>query len=175
MEIEFNNIRKIEVKEIGPCKRYKQIYPPKKKKVYVITLSKVFPVNHPRRGDDTDFYLKMFMDEKLHTIRGNYQFWKRRIDEVNAGNAVLEIRQWTGKPYCSKQETKFVLNSGLGYQKINVKCKKFVFIEIDNLPLISVDYLTVIENDGLNEEDFKAWFKKDLTDGIIIHFTYLRY
>lgn len=33
----------------------------------------------------------------------------------------------------------------------------------------------ICKNDGLNDYDFKYWFKKDVDDGVIIHFTDFRY
>ena len=59
---------------------------------------------------------------KIHTIRTNYQLWEKRINEVQEGNAVLSIRQWSGKPYRSKQTT--ILNltkdDGVGIQPLKL-------------------------------------------------------
>lgn len=78
-------------------------------KTYVLTLSKVFPKTHKRAGEPTDFEL-LFKDnnyfDKIHTIRANYPLWKQRISEIQAGRAVLSVRQWTGNPYRSKQVEK---------------------------------------------------------------------
>ena len=41
---------------------------------------------------------------KKHTIRGNYQYWAKKAEQINAGKMVLSIRQWTGRPYNSEQE-----------------------------------------------------------------------
>lgn len=149
-------------------------------KKHVITLSKNFPSTHPRKGEPTQFVGMYAFGLKLHTIRENYEWWKKKIDEVNAGIAQLEIREWTGTPYYSPQKTLFIITEGLGYQKIDIRFKKVkkakqVFFTIDGLPLIGADPLTIIKNDGLTEVDFKHWFKKDVISGIIIHFSPLRY
>lgn len=86
----------------------------KKKKTYVLTLSKHFLANHKRAGEEIYFKEKPLLGQgltnydasplaELHTIRVNYPLWKKRIKEVQEGRAVLSIRQWAGKPYHSKQ------------------------------------------------------------------------
>ena len=78
----------------------------KKYKKYVITLSQVFPVTHERKGEPTGFKDKFLAAigkadgnwKKFHTIRANYELWKKRFEEIDAGRACLCIRQWTGKP-----------------------------------------------------------------------------
>lgn len=74
-----------------------------KLKTYVITISKKFPGYHPRKGDPTYFSSGIVSRRKKHTIRGNYALWKKRFDEIAAGRAKLSLREWIGKPYCSKQ------------------------------------------------------------------------
>lgn len=66
-------------------------------------LSRVFPATHPRAGEPTEFKEKLQRKEKLHTIRANWPLWESRINDVRNGNAELSVRQWTGKPYRSKQ------------------------------------------------------------------------
>lgn len=117
-------------------------------KTYVLTVSRNFPATHPRKGEKTEFVLKIQnglgitckncrevsrfdgdccgylpgqKGEKLHTIRANYDFWKKRIDEVNEGKAILSLRYWTGKPYCSKQEefARLDKDSGIGVQELS--------------------------------------------------------
>lgn len=71
-------------------------------KTYYLTLSQVFPATHARAGQPTGFRENLFKT-KLHTIRANYEFWKNRFEQIEKGEACLSIRQWTGKPYRSKQ------------------------------------------------------------------------
>lgn len=86
-------------------------------KTYVITLSRHFLANHKRAGEETHFKEKFLLGQgltdydtpsmaKIHTIRANYPLWEKRIKEVQEGRAVLSVRQWTGKPYRSKQVEK---------------------------------------------------------------------
>lgn len=145
-------------------------------KTYVLIISRYFPAKHPRAGGVTKFFDKIYFHEKIHTIRANYDLWKKRIDEVNKGNAVISVRQWTGKPYNSKQEEKFQLS------KNQVGCQMIYFLGgnifdpiIDNS--IEKSLIEISVNDGLILQDFMDWFKKyDLSKPMaIIHFTDFRY
>ena len=72
-------------------------------KTYVITVSKTFLSTHWKAGLPTRFDSKIKDGRKVHTIRGNYPLWAKRIAEVERGEACLSIRQWEDKPYRSKQ------------------------------------------------------------------------
>ena len=50
-------------------------------KTYVITVSEFFPKTHNKSGLPTGFIDKIGSKIKKHTIRGNYELWKKRIDE----------------------------------------------------------------------------------------------
>ena len=174
-------------------------------KTYVITLSRNFPAKHPRHGEPTNFDTQLLnavwrahnmsigfpkVGMKLHTIRGNYELWSKRFEQIEAGNAVLSIRCWTGKPYHSKQEeiVKLTNEDGIGLQRLQ-------FIPLNNDLgnfITSIDFRChrmpealnlaheLASNDGLTFADWKEWifisskydFKKPLA---IIHFTKFRY
>lgn len=117
-------------------------------KTYVLTVSRVFPCTHKRKGERTNFVCKILhtinfnesgvdlyricsnecetscfrrlIDPKLHTIRANYELWAKRIEQVQKGEAILSIRYWSGKPYQSKQVEICQLDkdSGISVQKI---------------------------------------------------------
>lgn len=117
-------------------------------KTYVLTVSRVFPTTHKRKGERTNFVCKILhainfdesgtrlynicsnecetscfrrlIDPKIHTIRANYELWAKRIKEVQKGEAILSIRYWSGKPYNSKQVEICQLdkNSGIGVQEL---------------------------------------------------------
>jgi len=119
--------------------------------------------------------------KKLHTIRENVDYWKTRIEEIQKGNAVLEVYEWTGKPYNSPAKTLFVLDqySRIGYQDLIFQQSVFDFprvIRNDNI-VVALMPSNLAKNDGLTLQDFKDWFKKsDLSKPkIIIHFTDFRY
>ena len=154
-------------------------------KTYVLTVSRFFPKTHKRAGEKTNFSQKLqlgiknipnsvmydeecdlIMDRKIHTIRANYPLWKKRISEIQNGNAILSIRYWSGKPYKSKQVeiTQLDKNSGVGVQELVYGYDKTLIKEL-------------AMNDGLSLEDFQEWFKKyDLSKPLaIIHFTRFRY
>lgn len=142
-----------------------------KLKTYVITLSKTFQQGHPRAGQPTNFRESIESGTKIHTIRCNYDLWAKRLDEVIAGRAVLSVRQWSGKPYDSKQEPPISIltkDDGVGYQKITQE-------------RLFTDYFIINEfgarHDGLSISDFYNWFDPKPTKEpyIIIHFTPFRY
>lgn len=102
-------------------------------KTFVLTVSRVFPTTHKRKGEPTFFIQKIFTGQdmlvpcqyctsqsictaespciarsmnfspKIHTIRSNYDLWANRIKQIQEGKAILSIRYWSGKPYNSKQ------------------------------------------------------------------------
>ena len=145
-------------------------------------ISVVFPKTHPKAGQPTSFISKIFNQQKKHTIRNNYELWKKRIDEVNEGKAVLDLRFWEGKPYASKQQTfKTLKQSEVGIQKLsffdsNIDCPYAYDPNGEsNHPIYGIADLAI--NDGLLLPDFKAWFKgsKLSKPMAIIHFTKFRY
>ena len=112
---------------------------------------------------------------KKHTIRSNYPLWLKRITEVQAGKAVLSVRQWTGKPYRSPQEEIAILTNedGLGIQELKM-------IDLFRPTTINgnrVELPDLAANDGLSFNDWYDWFKSyDLKQPMaIIHFTKFRY
>ena len=163
----------------------------KKYKKYVITLSQVFPVKHIRKGEPTGFkdkFLAAIGEDvgdwlKLHTIRANYELWKKRFEEIEAGRACLCIWQWSGKPYCSKQVeiARLTREDGIGLQELRIVNEKY---KGRGIMLGYVDgeqkndfFHTLSKNDGLSFNDWLEWFKgynfnKPLA---IIHFTKFRY
>lgn len=152
-------------------------------KTYYLTLSQVFPVTHPRAGEETHFKDWLIgalyygaENGKIHTIRANYELWSKRFEQINAGKACLSVRYWEGKPYRSKQHeiVRLTKDDGIGIQKL-------IFYE-NSMFLPSVDYKPVAvnwlaDNDGLSLEDWKEWFRGyDITKTLaVIHFTKFRY
>ena len=156
-------------------------------KTYVITLSKVFPKTHAKAGKETSFDLKFafglanIIGGKFHTIRANYELWRKRFEEIKSGCAKLSVRQWSGKPYRSKQLllSDLDINDGIGLQCLTFPNFALDAVEIDGHPFeISEETLVNIAgNDGLDLDDWREWFKNyDLTKPMaIIHFTKFRY
>ena len=155
-------------------------------KTYVITLSRHFLANHKRAGEETHFKEKFLLGQgltdydtpsiaKIHTIRANYSLWEKRIKEVQEGRAVLSIRQWTGKPYRSKQVEIATLTAGSG---VSIQLME---LTNDLSECIVGDhrhsYVSVAKNDGLHPADWLDWFScYDLSKPMaIIHFTKFRY
>lgn len=173
-------------------------------KTYVLILSREFPAKHPRAGEPTFFYIKLKRSlripivapalpygeprTKIHTIRANYDLWKKRFDKIDKGEAELSIRVWEGKPYKSKQIelARLDRSHGIGIQKAIIgitndkwKMPELKFVdENDNSVVHSITCGGLIaQKDGLNIEDWRNWFKTyDRSKPMaIIHFTPFRY
>lgn len=142
-------------------------------KIYVITVSEFFPKTHPKAGEKTNFPLAIKYYDKIHTIRANYELWKKRFEKIDKGEACLSIRVWEGKPYASKQQEIFRYDKthGIGLEKLD---HEKVF---DCWMPIQANIMDLAKNDGLELEDFKKWFSSyDLSKPLaIIHFTDFRY
>lgn len=161
-------------------------------KKYVIMIAATFPATHPRKGEPT-FFKEQILDGvmghpkghglklKIHTIRANFPLWEHRIKEVQAGRAVLSFRQWTGKPYKSKQHEFLQLDKqfGVGIQKLTKigGGKGWGAAKIEDGPLPYYDAFDFCTNDGLQPLDFVHWFAPYKMDQplAIIHFTKFRY
>lgn len=161
-------------------------------KTYVITLSRVFPKSHAKCGQETCFRSKFFYGlgkgycyanweteryKKLHTIRANYELWRKRFEEIAAGRAILSVRQWSGKPYQSPQIPIWNLDNtdGIGLQRLEVtgiNTHSPIYIEGRE-----IDAKLLANNDGLSEDDWHEWFKGYAMDKplAVIHFTGFRY
>lgn len=181
-----------------------------KKKTYVLMLSAIFPKTHNKAGIPTGFKVKFALGQdcpdcdkpqdlsgvnisdcngcvhacslpKLHTIRANYLLWEKRIKDIQNGHAVLSIRQWSGKPYRSKQVeiARLTAEDGVGIQKLCFDKDK------DGVPSLRyfningkyIDREMLANNDGLSKEDWQEWFRGyDLSKPMaVIHFTKFRY
>lgn len=157
-------------------------------KTYVLTLSQFFQKKHKRIGEPTCFRQKFENKDKIHTIRANKKLWFERLDNIYNHDAILSIRQWSGKPYASKQIVLADLtaeNACVGVQELvfedNDVMKPRIVVE-PNLfapegKLIPVEPELLANNDGLSLEDWVEWFKSyDLSKPMaVIQFTSFRY
>lgn len=144
-------------------------------KTYVITLSEKFPTTHKRKGQETDFRRLFLNGNKIHTIRANFPLWEKRIAQIQKGEAVLSVRQWTGKPYQSKQVeiARLTAEDGVWIQELkltDLSRPTTINGQRIELPLLA-------QNDGLSFNDWFNWFiGYDLSKPLaIIHFTKFRY
>lgn len=153
-------------------------------------LSQVFPADHPKARIHTEFRNKLqaalngsdLTFAKRHTIRANYPLWAKRFEQIERGEACLSIRQWSGKPYASKQIeiVRLTKEDGIGLQKFEVYAN---YAGINNWQHFKIDdrgYMSINDipnKDGLSREDWIDWFKNyDLSKPMaIIHFTKFRY
>lgn len=141
-------------------------------KTYVLTVSEFFPKTHSKAGLPTGFINSISSFKKIHTIRGNYELWKKRAEKINNGEAVLSVRYWTDKPYASKQREVFVFEK-IVVEKLELTPLGFFIDEYENDCTVS----DLAKNDGLSVDDFKEWFKgHDFSEpAAIIHFSNFRY
>lgn len=127
---------------------------------------------------------------KIHTIRSNYDHWKAIADKVNAGEAILSLRQWTGSPYNRKRDgskqVEILQLTKMGVQRVSLHNGGIVFKEDDRYRSFTwVQKKEVATNDGLSFEDFWNWFCPPLKnpakgrvlnfEGCVIHFTEFKY
>ena len=136
-------------------------------------VSRVFPSYHKSKGELTRFEQKIRDKNKIHTIRANYEKWKRKIDQIRNGEAVLSIREWQGVPYHSKQNYLFYYNQedALEVSKLTKDENGYLINDI-----IRVSEEELAKNDGLTLDEFKEWFKVFPSEPMaIIHFTAFRY
>lgn len=142
-----------------------------KQKCYVLMLAKQFPVGHRRKGQATFFKQQYQMRDKIHTIRNNYELWKKRIEEVQAGTAYISLRQWIEKPYNSDQT-----EIGRLHNDDQIGIQSYAH---GDFPLVDgslTPQKIIARNDGLSQEDFKSWFSKAKPEQMaLIHFTKFRY
>lgn len=146
-------------------------------KTYYLTLSRNFPNTHDKAGMPTFFFRRIKDGSKIHTIRANYEFWKKRFEKITKGEAILSIREWVGKPY-GKGSTQHELirlthKDGIGIQKLQFVENNCCLIDDVSLPSIRI----LANNDGLSLEDWEDWFSTyDLSKPMaIIHFSSFRY
>lgn len=138
-------------------------------KTFVLIVSERFPKTHKKAGENTGFPEAISAGLKIHTIRSNYKFWKKRVKKINSGEAVLSLRVWSGNPYNSKQKEIAVFTQ-IGIEKIKYLRPSFY---IDGKKL-NVEKLA--KNDGLSSEDFYEWIGKyPDSDMAILHFSNFRY
>lgn len=146
-------------------------------KVYVLMVSQFFPAVHAKAGQQTGFPLAIKHCEKIHTIRGSYQLWEKRIQNIIEGKAILSVRIWSDKPYRSTQQEifKFDHTHKIGIEKLNYSELAWV---INDAPLKAIKTETLAKNDCLSLPDFIDWFKGEFNvtkTKAIIHFTDFRY
>ena len=171
----------------------------------VLTLSKTFFKDHFREGKETFFKGKVSYGQKIHTCRGNYDYWKGQIDKVTSRSGTLSIREWIDKPYRSKQQViKEVPAEVVGVQKLNLSRRNMALSNLlgPDITAYAYEYAATIdgvkvplellaENDGLSKNEFIDWFKPafkrfdkeqrvKVSDWVgiefaVIHFTNYRY
>jgi hypothetical protein len=114
---------------------------------------------------------------KIHTIRGNYDFWKRFEGQE------VSLFHWEGKPYRSKQKV-FCVKKIVGVQMLFLSRVKARLLGPDNgILCFSIDGKWIqlnsqlAENDGFTStEAFNNWFAGYKSGKMaIIHFTDFEY
>ena len=158
----------------------------------VVTLTKQYFKSHPKAGEPTQFADMVRNGSKIHTCRDNADYWIGKIESLKATGGTLCIREWSGRPYRSPQDTVMEISS----EVVHVSVLKLTRLTFDG-PTSGCHYHTysaivgnrhvlteeIAKNDGFdNENDFLAFldplFDKYQSETIrlaIIHFTDFRY
>lgn len=159
------------------------------KKKHNLLIARRFLKNHPNAGKPTNFKEKIFKLQKLHTLRLNYDIWFKQLMEVRTGEAVLQLKEWKGDPYKSKQNTIAVFED-IYFQKWSVNIDDFLqykssaVFKFDNYHYQTAEKVAIA--DGFDEfSDFYNWFlpkvkqdkqeNKSNLEGIAIYFTNFYY
>lgn len=141
-------------------------------KTYVITLSETFPKGNCQAGHPTNFVWQIENAYKIHTMRGNLPLWKKRFQKIEAGEACISLRVWTGKPYRSPQREikRLYKEDGIGIEQVNIYNETAFTWQGD------IDFEKLAKNDGLNRKQLIEWFgAKEFKELACIHFTPFRY
>ena len=123
------------------------------KKKIILTISRVFPVTHSRRGEPTGFASKLASGEKKHTIRSNYDLWNVNAEKMERGKFYLSIRQWSGRPYNSPQVEIAQRHNPIGVQPVELYYhadNDTITAKIDGREWLDSDCYTLAKNDGLS-------------------------
>ena len=130
-------------------------------KTHVLTTSRYFLKSHPRAGEPTNFVGKVYEGSKIHTIRGNYEYWEKRINEVNAGMALLSLRRWSGSPYnYLKDGSKQMEYAQRFAGQCGIQKAEFNGFDVTIDGVLHPNFIDVLaKNDGLSREDFLDWFR----------------
>ena len=149
------------------------------KKKVIVSLCRVFPKEHRKAGEETDFEAKVKDGRKIHTIRYNgNDVWAKRFKDISEGRKYLSLRQWTGRPYNSEQR-EITKVEKIGLQKVTM-----TYNSGDSIPQVWIDgkaqdIETVAKNDGMTVEEFVDWFfgsrKENYFEGVVIQFTDFKY
>lgn len=125
-----------------------------------IMCAKTFPAYHPKAGQPTGFKDSILNGTKLHTLRD-----KKGNRETGD---IVSLREWSGKPYASKQVT-------------FAECEiEIVPEKLDRVAPSSFEVKNLARCDGFSDpEDFVCWFTggkvEPITfDGFCIWFLYVK-
>ncbi len=150
----------------------------------VITFSTKFPVNHPRKGEHTDFVQKIwkglnvdaeynvYIPYPTQLANGKWRvpvMWRDNMNDENyapkhhtirAGNRwkvgdMFSPRIWSGKPYASKQ---IEFAPPIEIKKIWNFCLTPDGYLLADKKLSFLGLQEVAKNDGLLADDFETWF-----------------
>lgn len=156
----------------------------------VVILSKDIFARGKKASAPSFFERKVKNGSKRHTVRANFDYWKQKIERLKEQGGTLSLRQWSGKPYRSSQETILEIPASmvevqrLSLVRLQTETKKGTFYSF----LAKIDGTrypleTIARNDGLTEEEFTEWFNPFFDEVeyatplafAVIHFTTFRY
>lgn len=158
---------------------------PKKQICYVMMIARNFLATHPRKGQPTNFIESIENRNKIHTIRGNFELWEKRMAKLQKGEAYISLRYWSGLQRKSTQIEfkKLFAADNVGIEKLIFEKVEFISAKTMLTGILDIGYKSPIDlktlanNDGLSLDDFNDWFASaNFAEPMaIIHFSNFRY
>ncbi len=121
-------------------------------KNYKILLPKYFPKKHLKEGQRTNFRNAIINGTKIHAICQDVSKWETRIKEVQKGQAVLSIKEWTESLHKNIQKELLQLSAkdGVGFQKAVLSRSEWP----DNDNILHCCYWITINEKEIDIDDF---------------------
>ena len=129
-----------------------------------------------RAGVVTRFKEHVLDGTKHHAVLPNFDIWNRRMKEIEAGEAALEIAEYARSPISSVPFLRLTIEDGIGLQLIKFRSDGMVY-EIDGMHSAGFNDL-VPDNEGLPALYFRNWIlhsEKLYEPFEIVHFGKFRY
>lgn len=147
----------------------------------VMMIPQAFSFRHSKKYQQTGFKDKILSGDLKHVIRSTAELWEHSLRKVIEGRFILSLREWERIPHRSR-EIEFKSTRDIGLQRISMEYDRerheITRVEIDGKPFSDID--TLARNSGMELSDFAEWFfeqgmTRDRFDGLIVHFSGLRY
>lgn len=147
----------------------------------VLTFSRFYPGYHPKKGQPTYFVEQICRGIHAWTTEGkelcDLDVWakdNRKYHTIRAGHRWkvgdwFSPRVWSGKPYASKQiEIAPPIEIKKIFDFMVVPTERHASYFVNDKEMISVDFVRLCRNDGLEPGDLEDWFRYKPMEGQVI-------